>query len=303
MNSDFISKEFRMKFSSKQNWEASMSQAQKQSLLTHTQPKYIVSPSNSYNSRFTFPFSYDLSAIDKSYVFPTPKFQSSESRYDHQHSANSTDSISKKAMMKRVGVKSNIHVTNLEAESSPCTNTKKSYRGVRQRRWGKWVSEIRLPNKTGRLWLGTFASAEAAALEYDRHAFHLRGETTKLNFPHLFKKSPQHAQICNMSFQKDDNASQEGISIQEPSSLYGIEWEHHRRSNIACFDMLMINGFGPQSSVWDDIDMASTSNLELLPEIMNQMNSERQVEACSTVEAVLVLVPVNCRLMLVYDKR
>ncbi|KAJ7966817.1 Dehydration-responsive element-binding protein like [Quillaja saponaria] len=75
-------------------------------------------------------------------------------------------------------------------ENAACT-----YKGVRQRTWGKWVAEIREPNRGARLWLGTFETSHEAALAYDAAARKLYGSNAKLNLPEFAATSPGNTKI------------------------------------------------------------------------------------------------------------
>ncbi|KAF5207307.1 Ethylene-responsive transcription factor [Thalictrum thalictroides] len=107
----------------------------------------------------------------------------------------------------------------MEESSNTSAGASRKYKGIRCRKWGKWVSEIRVPNTQERLWLGSYNTPEAAAVAHDTALFCLRGPSVvkQLNFPMYLP----HFLRTDMSPKSIQKAATDAGSAVDAGSLQG----------------------------------------------------------------------------------
>ncbi|KVI10124.1 AP2/ERF domain-containing protein [Cynara cardunculus var. scolymus] len=115
------------------------------------------------------------------------------------------------------------------------------YRGVRRRDSGKWVCEVRQPNKKTSLWLGTYPTADMAARAHDVAVLAMKGRSACLNFADSLWRLP----IPESSSVKDiQRAAVEGAEAFRPveSDVAEVEESKELAGNVFYMDEEAIFG-------------------------------------------------------------
>lgn len=138
--------------------------------------------------------------------------------------------------------------------TSTSDENNKKFKGIRRRKWGKWVSEIRVPGTQERLWLGTYATPEAAAVAHDIAVYCLKRPSTldKINFPEILSSygiQQRDNLMSPRSVQKVASDVAMDVDARKIASQAITLPETHHMNNVVADDVFWWEGLGDEQGV------------------------------------------------------
>ncbi|KAL3510797.1 hypothetical protein ACH5RR_030198 [Cinchona calisaya] len=100
----------------------------------------------------------------------------------------------------------------------------RKYKGVRQRKWGKWAAEIRDPFKGKRIWLGTYNSPEEASRAYEDKRLEFEAQAmANQNVSSSMAVSQPHNQKGTPACVSMEDSAESLVSRTSPASVLELD--------------------------------------------------------------------------------
>ncbi|XP_057839908.2 ethylene-responsive transcription factor ERF016 [Cryptomeria japonica] len=141
--------------------------------------------------------------------------------------------------------------------------TQPHFKGARMRKWGKWVSEIRMPNSRARIWLGSYDSPQQAARAYDCAVYCLRGSTSEFNFPDSLPEIPSASSLSPAQIQ----AVAAKFAVEEFRQPLKYNTTFFGSESLSCVESeesIEEQNWIVLDSLLEDVETGQSSNLEIL---------------------------------------